>query len=181
MAKVVDLLSLITPTLIIAVVSLIVSLISTTIAVVSFRRTRQIQAYDYATRRQVDEEVIGVGGPRSEDAFSYSAQLVNLGLKPIAIDSIYMDYGGETLDTSWHFYIEGSCYIPPSGKRRIKFSLSNKNYQAALEKFQVKRCLLQLRIRYFNMTSGIVEAQRRLMAIGPHEKTFYVQRGDALT
>jgi hypothetical protein len=181
MAKVAGMVSLMSPTVIISLVALIISLVSTAIAVVSFRRSRQIQEYDYATRLQIEEEEIRAGGPGPEDALSYSAQLVNFGLKPVEIDRVYIDYGGDTLDTSWHFHVEGNSHMSPGGKRRINFSLSGNDYQATLAKFDLKRCLFRLRVWYFNMTGGIVEAQRRLIAIGPGGTTFYAQWGDALT
>jgi hypothetical protein len=181
MARVAEILSQVTPTTIIPLVSLIISLLSAAIAVASFRRSRQIQEYDYATRLQIEQEQIHAGGPRPEDAFSYSAQLVNVGLKPVEIDNIYIDYGGDTLETSWHFNVEGNSHISPSGRRRVEFSLSEKDYHATLAKFALQECLFQLRVRYFNVTGGIVEAQRKLVAIGPGGRTFYAQRGDALT
>jgi hypothetical protein len=181
MAKVAGMVSLMSPAVIISLVALIISLVSTAISVVSFRRSRQIQEYDYATRLQIEEEEIRAGGPGPEDAFGYSAQLVNFGLKPVEIDRVYVDYGGDTLDTSWHFHVEGNSHMSPGGRRRINFSLSENDYQATLAKFDLKRCLFRLRVRYFNMTGGIVETQRRLIAIGPGGTTFYAQRGDALT
>jgi hypothetical protein len=181
MAKILGMIGLMSPTVIISLVALIISLVSTGIAVVSLRRSRQIQEYDYATRLQIEEEEIRALGPGPEDVFSYSAQLVNFGLKPVEIDRVYVDYGGDTLDTSWHFHVEGNSHMAPGGKRRINFSLSENDYQAALAKFDLERCLFRLRVRYFNMTGGIVEAQRRLISIGPVGTMFYAQRGDALT
>lgn len=174
-------LNVVTPTITISLVSLIISMISAAIAVASFRRSRQTLEYDYATRLQIDQEEIRAGGVRPEDAFSYSARLVNFGQKPVEIDDIYIDYGGDTLKTSWHFNVEGNSHIPPGGERRVEFSLSKKDYEATLAKFDLKQCLFRLRVRYFNMTGGIVEAERRLISIGPGETTFYAQRGDALT
>lgn len=167
------------PTLI-SLVSLILSLISLAIAVVSLRRTRQIQMYDYATRLQIEDEQI-YGSGHGPDVFTYSAQLANMSSKPVEIDRIYVDYGGETLDTSWHFHVEGSCHIAPGGRRRIEFSLSKNDYEATLAQFGLEQCFFRLRVRYFNLTGGIVEAERRLMAIGPERVMFYAQRGDALT
>ena len=170
-----------TPSFIISIVSLVVSLISTAIAVLSFRRTRHAQEYDYSARVQIDNEKIITGGPGKGDAFTYSADLVNVGVKPVEIDRVYVDYGGETLDTSWHFHVEGACHIPPSGKRQIKFRLSEEDYQAAMAKFELKECLLRLRVRYLSVSGGVVERERCLIAIGPDNTTFYAQRSDALT
>jgi hypothetical protein len=181
MAKASDLMNLLNPTVIIPLLSLVISLASAAIAIISLRRSRQIQEYDYATRLQIEEEEIRAGGHGQQKAFSYSACLVNLGLKPVEIDRVYIDYGGDTLDRSWHFNVEGNSHIPPGGKRRIEFSISEKDYQATLVKFELEECLFRLRVRYFNMTGGTVEAQRRLMTIGPGRGTIYAQRGDALT
>ena len=181
MVKIVEMLSLVTSTIVISLVSLIISVISTAIAVASFRRNRQIQEYDYATRLQIEQEEICAGAPRKGDVFSYSAELVNFGLKPVEIDRVYIDYGGDTMDRAWHFVVEGNSHISPGGKRRIDFSLSEEDYQATLAKFGLQQCLFQLRVRYFNMTGGIVEAQRRLIAMGSGSTMFYVERGDALT
>ncbi len=181
MVKIVEMLSLATPTIVISLVSLIISMISTAIAVASFRRNRQIQEYDYATRLQIEQEEIWAGGQGTGDVFSYSAELVNFGLKPVEIDSLYIDYGGDTMDRAWHFVVEGYSHISPGGKRRIDFSLSEEDYQATLAKFGLQQCLFQLRVRYFNMTGGIVEVQRRLIAIEPNSIMSYVVRGDALT
>src|SRR2546426_10383633 len=134
-----------TPSFIISIVSLVVSLISTAIAVLSFRRTRHAQEYDPSARVQIDNEKIITGGPGKGDAFTYSADLVNVGVKPVEIDRVYVDYGGETLDTSWHFHVEGACHIPPSGKRQIKICLSEEDYEGA--KVGLQEGLLRLRVR----------------------------------
>src|SRR2546426_12744514 len=112
-----------TPSFIISIVSLVVSLISTAIAVLSFRRTRHAQEYDYSARVQIDNEKIITGGPGKGDAFTYSADLVNVGVKPVEIDRVYVDYGGEELDTSWPCYFVGGWHISPSGERTHKFVL----------------------------------------------------------
>ena len=166
---------------IISLVSLIVSMISMAIAVASFRRTRQAQAYDFATRLQIENEEIRGAGHRPEDVFAYSAHLVNHGLKPVEIDRVYIDYGGDTLETSWHFHVDGNSQIAPGGSRRIDFSLTERDYQATLANFGLQQCLFRLRVRYFNTTGGQVEAQRKLMSIRLGETTFFAQRGDALT
>ena len=164
-----------------SIIALVIALTSAAIAVASFRRSGQVQEYDYATRLQIEQEEIREDGLRSENAFSYSAQLVNSGQKPVEVDCIYIDYGGNTLGTSYHFHVDGHSHIAPSDKRPIKFSLSKKDYRATLAKFDLGECLFRLRVRYFNITGGIVESQRILVGIGPGSTTHYVQRGDALT
>jgi len=134
--------------------------------------------HDLAASKIEGEEI---RGRRTGEVFSYSAELVNLGIKPVEIDRIYIDYGGDRLEASWHFHVEGNSRIPPGGRLRIDFSLTEKDYQATLAKFGLQQCLFRLRVRYFNIAGGTVEAQRKLMAIGPGEITFYAQRGDALT
>src|SRR3989442_16000049 len=115
-----------TPSFIISIVSLVVSLISTAIAVLSFRRTRHAQEYDYSARVQIDNEKIITGGPGKGDAFTYSADLVNVGVKPVEIDRVYVDYGGGTRDKLWHFFFLRGCHISPKGKRQVKFLFSRK-------------------------------------------------------
>lgn len=168
-----------TPTLIIALVSLALSLISTCIAVVSFLRTRQVQNYDYATRLQLEDEDIQGNG--QEDVFRYSANLVNLGIKPIQVDHIYVDYGGESDSSYSKFHVEGRFHLPPSGKRTIRFSLSRGDYEEVLKRFSLEQCLFRLRVCFLNTTGGTVETTRRLMALGPGKVTMYAQRGDAIT
>lgn len=167
--------------LVVSIVALSLSLVSTAIALASFRRSRQVQEFDYATRLQVEQEKIREGGSRPEDAFSYSARLANRGLKPIKIDCVYIDYGGNTLETSLKHLVHGSSHIGPSSELPIEFSLSEKEYRSALAKFNLAECMFRLRVRYVNMTGGVVETQRVLMAIGPGSTTIYAHFGDALT
>lgn len=168
-------------TIVISSVALLLSLVSTLIGVASFRRSRRVQEFDYATRLQIEQEEVRAGGRRPEDAFSYSAQLLNSGQKPVKIDCVYIDYGGNTLETSMHFLVKGDCHLSPTSKLPIEFLLSQADYRAALAKFDLGECLFRLRVRYRNMTGGVVETQRMLMAIGPGSTTVYARFGDALT
>ena len=165
----------------ISIVALSLSLVSTIVAAASFRRSRQAQEFDYATRLQVENEEVRGGGHRPEDVFSYSAQLVNHGLKPIKIDCVYVDYGGNTLESSFKHLVHGSSHIAPDGNLPVRFSLSQKKYRAALEEFSLAECVFRLRVRYVNMTGGVVQTERTLIAIGPGGTTFYARFGDALT
>jgi hypothetical protein len=93
--------------------------------------------------------------------FRYSAKLVNVGLKPLRIERVYIDYGGETIDRSWHAVVDGLSDIPPGGgERQILFRLGKSDYEGTLSKFGINHCLVRLRVRYFNVTGGIVAAER---------------------
>src|SRR2546422_8090953 len=106
-----------TPSFIISIVSLVVSLISTAIAVLSFRRTRHVQEYDYSARVQIDNEKIITGGPGKGDAFTYSADLVNVGVKPVEIDRVYADYGGGGHAILWTFAVLRFSFRSPHRER----------------------------------------------------------------
>ena len=168
-----------TPALTVALVSIVLSLISTGIAVASFLRTRRIQDYEYASRLQLEDE--HVEGNGQENAFRYTATLVNFGTKPIQVDHIYVDYGGEAEGAYYKFHIEGRFHLPPSGRRAIRFALPRKDYEEALRKFNLEQCLFRLRVCFLNATGGTVETTRKLLALGPGKVTSYVQRGDAIT
>jgi len=170
-----------TPALIIALISLGLSLISTGIAVASFRRTRQIQNFDYATRLQLEDESILGSGYGPDDAFCYSANLVNLGLKPIQVDHVFVDYGGELEKTYFKFQVEGRFHLPPGGKRAILFSLAQKDYEEVRKRFSLEQCLFRLRVCFLNATGGTVETTRKLLSVGPGKVTMYAQPGDAIT
>ena len=168
-----------TPAIVIAIISLVLSVISTSIAVVSFRRTRTFQSYDYAPRLQLDNETIrGGSGP---EAFYYSAELVNAGMKPVEVRAIYIDYGGESEGTYYKFHVEGLFHLPPNGRRNIYFSMSRQDYEGMLGKFNLEQCIFRLRVCFSNTTGGLVETTRKLMGLGPATTTAYAQRGDALT
>ncbi|CAD7713007.1 MULTISPECIES: hypothetical protein [Xanthomonas] len=167
-----------TSTLAIALVSLSLSVISTGIAIASYWRARSNQTYDYAARLQLENESIqGGSGP---EAFHYSADLVNVGIKPVEIRNIFIDYGGQSEGTYYKFNVEGLFHLPPNGKRSVGFSISREDYEDVLTKFGVQQCLFRLRVCFANATGGNVEATRNLMGLGPSETTFYAQRGDAI-
>ncbi len=162
------------------VVSLALSLISTAIALASFRRSRRLQDFEYAPRLQLEAEQVR-GGYSLKDVFHYSAELVNHGLKPVEIDAIYLDYGGKDLADSLHLHVEGNAHLPPNGRRAIECRRSKGDYEEVVARFGLKNCLFRLRVRYFNSTGGLVETERRLMSIGSDGIGLYAQRGDALT
>lgn len=168
-----------TATTTIAISSLLLSVASTFIAIASYWRTRKIQAYEYATRLQLDNENI-IGGGGQHQAFGYSADIVNAGLKPVELSNVFIDYGGTSNGTYYKFNVVGLSYLPPGGKRAIDFYLSRKDYEEVLSKFSLPRCLIRLRVCYLNPTGGTVEATRNLIALGPSETTMYAQRGDAI-
>jgi hypothetical protein len=52
---------------------------------------------DYAVRLQVRDEEPRLALLRTPQVlFVYSAAVVNVGLKPVRIENIFIDYGGET-------------------------------------------------------------------------------------
>jgi len=164
--------------LIIAIISLALSVISTGIAVASFLRTRKFQAYEYATRLQLESENIqGGSGP---EAFRYSADIVNLGIKPVEVREVCVDYGGQREGSFYKFHVEGLFYLSPNGKRNIGFSLSKDRYEEVLSKFGLEQCLFRLRVCFINATGSTVEATRNLMGLGNGTTTIYAQRGDAI-
>jgi cbb3-type cytochrome oxidase subunit 3 len=72
--------------------AIILSLISTAISVFSFRRSRRTQEYEYATRLQIADEKTVVNSS-AENILTYSAQLLNLGLKPVRIVTFMLTTG----------------------------------------------------------------------------------------
>ena len=133
--------------------------------------------YDYTVRLQIRDEIIEAGMQ-----FAYSAKLVNAGLKPVRIDRVIVDYGGQELEKCWHAVIDGRSDIPPAGERPLNFSLSRSGYEEALSKFAITTCFVRLRVRYLSVNDEITEAERHLVALGPDSGAiFYAQRGDALT
>ena len=172
----------------ISLAALVVALLALLVSYLTRRDSRRAtdiaaraEKYDYAVRLQVrDERNEEVNGP--VDLFRYSATLVNGGLKPVRIDRVYVDYGGETLNTSRHFVIEGVSDIPPDGERQIRFSLRKEDYEGSLTTFGIEKCFVRLRVRYVNADGTVAEAQRPLYTRGPGTSTtVYAQRGDALT
>jgi hypothetical protein len=169
-----------TSAVVISVVSLALSVISTAIATITFWRTRRIQNYEYATRLQLEDEEILGAGPGPDDAFSYSVTLVNHGVKPVDIDSVFIDYGGEKEGSYLKHHVDGKSHLPPNGKRPVRFVLSKAQQRSVLDKFGLEQCLYRLRVCYISPDGTTVQARRNLMALGPHSTTIYAQRGDAL-
>lgn len=167
-------------TTVLSMLSMLLSLVSTGIAIASFRRSRKLQGFDYATRLQLGDEEIIDGGLGALDVFSYSAQLENHGLKPVQVEGVYIDYGGDSPESCFKHNVEGRFHLAPNAKRLIRFALKKPDYQDALDKFKIHECFFRLRVLYMNSTGGVVETNRRLLAIGERH-TFYVQKGDALT
>jgi hypothetical protein len=105
------------------VVALILSSLAWRAAKRASRRAERAEVYDYAVRLQVRDEERGLGQRNTPQFFllRYSAAVVNVGLKPVRIETVYIDYGGETFDTSWHHVVDGRSDVPPQGE--VKFEL----------------------------------------------------------
>lgn len=170
-------------TLAIALVSMFLSVISTATAIVSFRRTSRLQDIDYSSRLQICDERIecdGVGEP--DHIFSYSAIIENVGLKPVRVEEICVDYGSEHMDKCFKHHVEGRFHLASNTKRTIAFSLSQARFVAALEQLEIEHCYFRLRVTYLSPSGKTAEVVRKLAGVGtnPHA-TLYVQAGDALT
>lgn len=163
-----------------AILSLILSVVSTMIAIASFRRAKIFQEYDYAVWLQLGEEKIVGGGRDADDAFTYSAQLENSGLKPVHIESINLDYGGDSHDRCFTRTIGGEFYLPANGNRKFECVVSKRDYAKALAQFQLEQCQFRLRIRYFNATNQILETVRNIIARGSVGYTLYMQKGNVI-
>ena len=169
--------------------SLAVSVLALIVSFLAWRNARKAtalavgaQEYDYAIRLQVRDEQNIDHGSAGPDVFTYSAKLVNGGMKPVRIERIYIDYGDKAMDKSVHHVIDGVSDIPPNGEREINFKLSRSDYQKTLGRFAINSCFVRLRVRYRNVSGGIVEAERPLVVMGPYgASTVFAQRGDALT
>jgi hypothetical protein len=163
------------------VIALILSYLAWRTAKRASRRAERAEVYDYAVRLQVrDEEIAAVRTPQV--LFRYSAAVVNAALKPARIEHIYIDYGGETFETSWHRVVDGRSDVPPQGERRIKFELRTGDYEETLNKFNITKLFVRLRVEYVDVSGKIVVAERPLIAFDPQRHPiFYYQRGDALT
>lgn len=80
-----------------------------------------------------------------------------------------VDYGGETLDTSFHAVVDGTSDIPPNAERLVNYRLTRRDYDEVMERFRLGRCFVRLRVRYLNADGDTVEADRPLIAIGPED------------
>ncbi len=164
------------------VVSLVISLISAFIAGVSFLRTMKLQEFDYATRLQVVDESIVGQGPGSDDAFSYEANLENHGIKPVKVDSVYIDYGSkESMNKRLKYHVEGEFYLVSGEKRKISFQLKKNDFNEALKKFEITQCYFYLRICFQSSTGKNIEATRSLVGLGENSTTIIVNRGEILS
>ncbi len=170
-------------TLAIALVSVFLSVISTAIAIASFRRTSRLQDIDYSSRLQICDERIECGGVEGpDDVFSYSAIIENVGLKPVRVEEICVDYGSEHMDKCFKHHVDGRFDLAPNSKRTIAFSLSQACFVAALERFEIEHCYFRLRVTYLSPNGKIAEVVRTLAGVGTNPRaTFYAQAGDALT
>jgi hypothetical protein len=107
--------------------------------------------------------------------------LENWGLKPVRIDSVYVDYGSkDSHDKRYKHQIEGEFYLGPSEKRKVSFQLPKKNLRDALRKFGVDQCYFYLRVSFYTPTGTIVETTRPLMGLGERSTTFFAQKGEIL-
>jgi hypothetical protein len=164
------------------VIALIVSYLAWRTAQRASRRAERTEMYDYAVRLQVRHDWSAPPRVSPFVLFSYSAAMVNVGLKPVRIENIFIDYGGETFDTSWHRVVDGRCDVPPQGERRIKFELRMDDYEETLKKFNLTRLFVRLRVEYVDVSGKIVEAERPVISFDSQRNLiYYAQRGDALT
>lgn len=165
---------------------MVISLVAIAIAFASFyttTRLQRLQGSDYVAKLQIVDESISISGQgfSKNDAFSYEANLGNRGVKPVRIDSVYLDYGSmDSQNKRYKHQVEGEFYIGPDEKRKASFRLSKKNFREALQKFKIDQCYFYLRVRFYTPTGTIVEKTRPLMGLGERSTTFFVHEGEIL-
>ena len=150
-------------------VTLALSIISLTVAILAYRRTSSYMQYEYAPRLEVADESIRLGHPRSvlrsfqPNAFEYSVRLVNRSLKPIDIERIRMDYGDRGDPTKrFKHLLDGRLSLVPGGSHPIEFSLSWNDVDRAKQQFATERLGLFLSIEYMTPQGKRVEAQHEI-------------------
>lgn len=164
------------------VVSLVIFLVSVGIAFAKFWRTRRLQKFDYAARLQLADESLYGQGPGENNAFTYEANLENRGLKPVRIDSVYLDYGSKDAhDRRYKHHVEGEFYLGVTEKRKVSFQLTKKNFHETLQKFGIDQCYFYLRVRFHTSTGTIVETRRPLIGLGENSTIIFAHKGEILS
>jgi hypothetical protein len=158
----------------IALISILLSIVSTVIAVVSLRRTAIYEYFDYAARLDIEDELVqfarcvgeqtqiasmgsGAKGkdlPRlnkDKEGFGYRASLKNKGEKGIPIASVHMDYGAkDDTDKRVKYVLEGKFHLASGEDRQVEFSLSYPEIEKTMQNLGIQQCLFWLRVTYEN-------------------------------
>ena len=159
-----------------------ISLISVTIAILSFVKTRRIQRFDYAPRIQLSEESVLVGDVDREEGLVYQVNLENPGSKPLHIDSVCIDYGNQNNPPDrLKLHLEGEIYLSAGEMRSVSKRLSGEDIKSVMHRFNIDTCCFYLRVRVKNTEGRIIERSRVLAGLSQGGGvTFFVPRGDIL-
>ncbi len=168
-----------------SIASLVISIISITIAIISFRRTKIFQDYEYMPRLQLlDEKVVG-GTPsgKNSPALTYNAKVENRGLKPIKIDSLNMDYGDKTDQrkrVSRH--IEGEIFVSPGQCHPVSVIVTWDDVDEMKKRFNINDCHFTLKTLYHSPDGEVKISLRPLIGFtGPSSIVSHVPKGNCLT
>jgi hypothetical protein len=165
-----------------SIISLVISIISTIIAILSFRRAKRYQDFDYSPRLQIEDEKGSLSSPSFSTAFSYSAKVKNAGLKPIKIDNISVDYGSrDDPKKRIRHHIEGQFYLSPGEFREIQFKLSRDDMESTMQKLEIHQCMFFLHFVYCTATEKKIETGRWLGGYDENMPVFTFQSGVTLT
>lgn len=142
--------------------ALLLSVISTVIAGISYRRSSRALNLQYQPRIQVEEERTVLGSP-SNPEFSYDAKLVNKGEKPITVDWIWMRYGEPPQEgTSRRIQVEKGFHLSPGENRRIRFRRQKSEIIEMMQTLQRSECIFALVVCYRDTDNSQVEMIRPL-------------------
>lgn len=148
---------------------------------VAFYRTNKFREFEYEQRIQVTNEHTSGSTSDHDTTFAYRANLDNRGLKPVKINSIWIDYGHETLQEQRYKYHErGHFYLRPGDSEQIVFRLSDDDFNATLLKFEIEKCHFFLRIESEGVDKKTFTKVRALGGIGKDSATLVVHGGEIL-
>ena len=148
---------------------------------VAFYRTNKFRDFEYEQRIQLTDEHVSGSTSGHDPTFAYRANVDNRGLKPVKINSIWIDYGHEILqERRYKYHVRGHFYLRPGDSEEISFRLSDADFNSTLSKFEIEKCHFFLRIESEGVGKKNSTKVRALGGIGKNSATMVVHAGDIL-
>ncbi len=164
----------------IAISSTIISVIALIIAIASYLRTKKFQDYEYSPRLQILNEHLTYGCPSLKDipVISYRAEIENRGLKPVKVDSLYLDYG-DKVDSNKRMkrHIHGELFLSSGQRHGFDIEITWAAVEQMKKHFNVSQCFFFFRVVYHTPDGSIQENTRSL----GDTRTIIIQKGNCLT
>jgi len=160
--------------------SLVISLGAVLISFWSYKKSGQFAAFEFATRLELENENNTSYTNSFPQAFQYSADIVNNGLKPAEILKGWISYGSRDGSHRVRQEILGQTHVPPGEKRSISFNITWEKLRTIMDQKNLKEVHFDLEIDYRTYDESSKTTKRPLITLGLGRTTAYAHKGSTL-